>query len=103
MKKVIATLLKIAEIEKLRGLVLVDPVKGVVLGGPWCGVQLNFYEGKWHLVVLDGRMVYVDKWYDDEKEVVLATLDNFTLKKPAEEYVKEFFDDGNIDEKQKSA
>ncbi len=48
-------------------------------------------------------MVYSDKWYDDEKELVLATLDNFTLKKPAEEYVKEFFDEGNAGERKKSA
>ena len=104
MKKTIAILLKIAEIEKIKGLALGDPEKGVVLGGPWCGVQLSFYEGKWHLVVLEpGRMVYSDKWYDDEKEVVLAVLDNFTLKKPAEEYVKEFFDEGNTGERKKSA
>ncbi len=103
MTKVTAILLKIAEIENLRELALADPAEGVVLGDQGCGVRLNNYKGKWHLVVLDGRMKYIDKWYDDEIEVVLATLDNFTLKKPAEEYVKEFFDDGNIDEKQKSA
>lgn len=104
MKKVIAILLKIAEIEKIKGLALGDPEQGVVFGGPWCGVQLNYYNSKWHLVVLEpGRMVYSDKWYDDEKEVVLATLDNFTLKKPAEEYVKEFFGDNNVGEKRQIA
>ena len=98
MLKLIAFLSKLAEIEDLYELALGDPVKGVVRGDQGCGVRLNYHEGKWHLVVLDGRMVYVDKWFDDEKEVLSATLDNITLKRPAEEYVKEYFDDGNIGE-----
>lgn len=102
MKKVIATLLKIAEIEKLQDLALVDPVEGVVLGDSGCCVRVYYSQKneKWRLVVLEpGRMVYSDEWYDDEKAVLLATLNNFTLKKPAEEYVKEFFGDNNVGEK----
>ena len=42
MKKVIATLLKIAEIEKLQDLALVDPVEGVVLGDSGCCVRVYY-------------------------------------------------------------
>ena len=61
MKKVIATLLKIAEIEKLQDLALVDPVEGVVLGDSGCCVRVYYSQKneKWRLVVLEpGRMVY---------------------------------------------
>ena len=38
----IATLLKIAEIEKLQDLALVDPVEGVVLGDSGCCVRVYY-------------------------------------------------------------
>ena len=103
MTKLTTILLKIAEIEDLHELALADPVEGVVLGDQGCGVWLNYYEGKWHLVVLDGRMIYTNEWFENEKDALFATLSKFRLTKKVEEYVKEFFDEGNADERKKNA
>ena len=48
-------------------------------------------------------MIYTNEWFDNEKDALFATLSKFRLTKKVEEYVKEFFDEGNADERKKNA